>query len=61
MKRIHLLEIIRLQVAILAVRKSEILSVKRIQHVMLPKHIEQFNIQRQSSERVCSFGTSSNP
>ncbi|VDK68727.1 unnamed protein product [Litomosoides sigmodontis] len=51
-RRISLLEMIRLQLAVLKVRKSEILSIKHIKAVMLPKHLEQFNIQQQSNAKA---------
>ncbi|CAG9531456.1 unnamed protein product [Cercopithifilaria johnstoni] len=54
LKRIHLLKMIESQVAVLTLRRSEILSLNYIQHVMLPEHIQQFNIQRKSSEKECS-------
>ncbi|KAL3990928.1 AAA domain family protein [Acanthocheilonema viteae] len=55
LKRIHLLQKIRSAAAILTLRKSKILSVKYIQHAMLPEHIQQFNMQRQSGGKGCSM------
>uniref|UniRef100_A0A1I7VQA9 AAA_11 domain-containing protein n=1 Tax=Loa loa TaxID=7209 RepID=A0A1I7VQA9_LOALO len=55
LKRIHLLEMIRSQVAVLTLLKNEILSFKCMQQVMLPEHIQQFNMQRQTMGKGCSM------
>lgn len=59
-QRIHLLGKIQSQVAVLMLRKNEILSFKHMQRVMLPEHIQQFSMQRQTSKKGCSVSISSN-
>ncbi|KAM3727620.1 NFX1-type zinc finger-containing protein [Dirofilaria immitis] len=54
LQRIHLLELIRSHVAVLTLRKSEILSFEHIQRTMLQEHIRQFKLQRQNSTKRCS-------
>uniref|UniRef100_A0A8R1TQL9 NF-X1-type domain-containing protein n=1 Tax=Onchocerca volvulus TaxID=6282 RepID=A0A8R1TQL9_ONCVO len=55
LERIHLLEVIRSEVAVLTLRKNEILSFEYIQRAMLPEHIQQFKLQRQKSGKRCSI------
>nr|CDP92735.1 Bm7616, isoform b [Brugia malayi] len=50
-ERIHLLKMIRSQVAILMHSKNEILSYKHMQCVMLPEHVQQFNVRRTKRRR----------
>ncbi|VDO24554.1 unnamed protein product [Onchocerca flexuosa] len=54
LERIHLLEMIRSEVAVLTLRKNEILSFEYIQRAMLPEHIRQFKLQRQNNGKKCS-------
>uniref|UniRef100_A0A1I8ET24 Uncharacterized protein n=1 Tax=Wuchereria bancrofti TaxID=6293 RepID=A0A1I8ET24_WUCBA len=47
-ERVQLLKMIRSQVAILMHNKNEILSYKHMQCAMLPKHVQQFSVLRQT-------------
>lgn len=51
MKRVQLLDEIRVQAAQLAIRKKEILSFKYLRKAMSKKHVSQFEISRHAHRK----------